>query len=206
MKVRLFLLLLGTASSCLACEVASRQAPVGELFRELECDGKVVASERVRLLASGNVASGVCEYRLRKHTEGLPGCRVGTDPHCGTSEERDFSAFAFADVCDWSEPDRTFQLSSGVTAEELPKLVGAFNAARDLTRTPSGLGWASPMQAFAKASLRDITRVEKEGDKWTVYLRTCSTTDSESRSCSAAAVTFALSPRSLEEIRAYWLD
>lgn len=205
--MRTFLLVILMVASTFAhcCTVISQPAFAGELNKALDCDGRVVASERVRLISSKQIAERLCEYGLVKKSSGLPGCRVGSDPYCGMVKESNFKVFAFEEECDWSNPERTFQLGRGVTADELPQIVGAFNAAKRLVANPQGAGWSSPMQVLAKAELLDLTKIEKEDEGWTLHLRVCAKELVES-SCERVVVSFSRSPRFLEDLRAFWVD
>lgn len=205
MRVEVIVILLAASSGSIACDVALRKTSTSELSRELECDGRLVAFERVMLRASKSLTAGLCEYSLSKQAEGLSGCRAELDPYCGMSKQSELRTFAFSEKCDWSDPDRTFQLGDGVSTSELPQMIGAFNAAKKLVISPQGTGWTSPMQVLSKAELSDVTGIDKEGEKWRVYLHLC-TGDLNNRGCSAVAVSFGPSPASLEDVRASWVD
>jgi hypothetical protein len=205
MRVLLSLFMLALASSATGCTVKSLQSQTGQSFRELECEGRVVASERILLVDFSRPTSGLCEYRLRKQTTGLAGCRKGIDPYCESSEDKEYSEFAFSDQCNWPDSGGAFQLGGGVSVEDLPGVIGDFQAAQLVASNPQGIGWTSPMQLLASAELSNITRIEKEGRQWVVYLRRCED-EGLARSCRSISAAFGPSPTSLGDIRASWFD
>lgn len=198
-------ILLMVAGPSSSCDIREAPSTKRERHREQWCNERLVAREVTRLLKASGVSPGICEYTLRSTIDDVDGCLPGNDPYCGRPTDRTFQAYAFTDVCDWGEPDRVFEVGSGVEPAIFPRFIAALLAARNFAEHWRGLGWTAPMQVLAAANLTDVMRVERLQNRWNVRLRVCREVASRS-DCSEVEAEFNDAPASLEDVRVFWID
>lgn len=204
MKTLLVILLTGVAHP--ACERSENWTSAEQLKVEFRCDGKLVMQEETTALSSTLARPGLCENKILKKKIIERSCGPEDSGPCQDEAEEEATSFSFSSECDELNLRRMFFIGESVDIMDLEGFIESYRSAKDLAKSPQGLGWQGAHAVFARSKINDIYRINRRDGAWELDARICENDDQFVRECTHFSVTFKDNPTVLEDVKSYWMD